>query len=165
MNRLFRWNQTGLFLLALAAGILPFAVPEVCAAALREGLTLCSGPLLLSLFPFLVVSRLLVQCPESDLLALPFRLAAWGIGIRTPCAARVLCIGFLGGFAPAVICHRSVIFHRIFFIANLSSSRLDSYYFVEITAFRMQRRYFVLLQYSSELDNTADRYMNLAVML
>ena len=28
-------------------------------------------------------------------------LAAWGIGIRTPCAARVLCIGFLGGFAPA----------------------------------------------------------------
>ena len=90
-----------MFLLALAAGILPFAVPEVCAAALREGLTLCSGPLLLSLFPFLVVSRLLIQCPESDLLALPFRLAAWGIGIRTPCAARVLCIGFLGGFAPA----------------------------------------------------------------
>ena len=101
MNQLFRWDQTGLFLLALAAGILPFAVPEVCAAALREGLTLCSGPLLLSLFPFLVVSRLLIQCPESDLLALPFRLAAWGIGIRTPCAARVLCIGFLGGFAPA----------------------------------------------------------------
>ena len=89
MNQLFRWDQTGLFLLALAAGILPFAVPEVCAAALREGLTLCSGPLLLSLFPFLVVSRLLVQCPESDLLAMPFRLAAWGIGIRTPCAARV----------------------------------------------------------------------------
>ena len=82
MNRLFRWDQMGLFLLALAAGILPFAVPEVCAAALREGLTLCSGPLLLSLFPFLVVSRLLIQCPESDLLALPFRLAAWGIGIR-----------------------------------------------------------------------------------
>ena len=101
MNQLFRWDQMGLFLLALAAGILPFAVPEVCAAALREGLTLCSGPLLLSLFPFLVVSRLLIQCPESDLLALPFRLAAWGIGIRTPCAARVLCIGFLGGFAPA----------------------------------------------------------------
>lgn len=101
MNQLFRWDQTGLFLLALAAGILPFAVPEVCAAALREGLTLCSGPLLLSLFPFLVVSRLLIQCPESDLLALPFRLAAWCIGIRTPCAARVLCIGFLGGFAPA----------------------------------------------------------------
>ena len=76
MNQLFRWDQTCLFLLALAAGILPFAVPEVCAAALREGLTLCCGPLLLSLFPFLVVSRLLVQCPESDLLALPFRLAA-----------------------------------------------------------------------------------------
>ena len=29
LNRLFRWDQMGLFLLALAAGILPFAVPEV----------------------------------------------------------------------------------------------------------------------------------------
>ena len=81
MNQLFQMGSDGFVLLALAAGILPFAVPEVCAAALREGLTLCSGPLLLSLFPFLVVSRLLVQCPESDLLAMPFRLAAWGIGI------------------------------------------------------------------------------------
>ena len=106
MNRLFRWGQMSLFLLALAAGILPFAVPEVCAAALREGLTLCSGPLLLSLFPFLVVSRLLVQCPEGDLLALPFRLAAWGIGIRTPCAARVLCIGFLGGLHQRPVLRR-----------------------------------------------------------
>ena len=80
MNQLFRWDQMGLFLLALAAGILPFAVPEVCAAALREGLTLCSGPLLLSLFPFLVVSRLLIQCPESDLLAVP----SGGVGHRHP---------------------------------------------------------------------------------
>ena len=101
MNQLFRWDQMGLFLLALAAGILPFAVPEVCAAALREGLTLCSGPLLLSLFPFLVVSRLLVQCPESDLAGPAVPPGGVEHRIRTPCAARVLCIGFLGGFAPA----------------------------------------------------------------
>ena len=68
---------------------------------LREGLVLCGGPLLLSLFPFLVVSSLLMQCPASDLLAVPFRPLARGIGVHSPCAARVLMIGFFGGFAPA----------------------------------------------------------------
>lgn len=62
---------------------------------------LCGGPLLLSLFPFLVVSSLLMQCPASDLLAVPFRPLARGIGVHSPCAARVLMIGFFGGFAPA----------------------------------------------------------------
>ena len=40
----------GYFLMALAAGLLPFAAPDACAQALREGLALCGGPLLLSLF-------------------------------------------------------------------------------------------------------------------
>ncbi len=93
--------QIGFFLLAVLAGVLPFAAPGPCTQALREGLVLCGGPLLLSLFPFLVVSSLLVQCPASDLLAVPFRPLARGIGVRSPCAARVLMIGFFGGFAPA----------------------------------------------------------------
>lgn len=93
--------QIGFFLLAVLTGLLPFAVPEVCMRALREGLTLCGGPLLLSLFPFLVVSSLLVQCPVSDWLTLPFRPLARLIGVSAPCAARVLLVGFLGGFAPA----------------------------------------------------------------
>lgn len=101
MNGPIRLRTMALFFLALAAGILPFAAPQVCAQALREGLALCGGPLLLSLFPFLVVSRLLILCPESDILALPFRPVARCIGVYAPCAARVLCIGFLGGFAPA----------------------------------------------------------------
>lgn len=93
--------QIGLFLLAILAGALPFAVPQACGQALREGLALCAGPLLLSLFPFLVVSSLLVQCPAGDLLAIPLRPAAWCIGVQAPCAARVLLIGLFGGFAPA----------------------------------------------------------------
>ena len=93
--------QIGLFLLAVLAGALPFAVPQACGQALREGLALCAGPLLLSLFPFLVVSSLLVQCPAGDLLAIPLRPAAWCIGVQAPCAARVLLIGLFGGFAPA----------------------------------------------------------------
>ena len=55
----------GYFLMALAAGLLPFAAPDACAQALREGLALCGGPLLLSLFPFLIVSTLLIQCPSA----------------------------------------------------------------------------------------------------
>ena len=58
----------GYFLMALAAGLLPFAAPDACAQALREGLALCGGPLLLSLFPFLIVSTLLIQCPAADVL-------------------------------------------------------------------------------------------------
>ena len=39
----------GYFLMALATGLLPFAAPDACAQALREGLALCGGSLLLSL--------------------------------------------------------------------------------------------------------------------
>ena len=93
--------QIGVFLLAVLVGVLPFAAPQTCAKALSEGLALCGGPLLLSLFPFLVVSSLLIQCTASDMLALPFRPLARLIGVRSLCAARVLMIGFFGGFAPA----------------------------------------------------------------
>lgn len=81
-------RSAGYFLMALTAGLLPFAAPDACAQALREGLALCGGPLLLSLFPFLIVSTLLIQCPAADVLGLPF------------CPAARL-IGSLGGFAPA----------------------------------------------------------------
>ena len=87
--------------LAVFTGALPFAVPQTCLQALQDGLTLCGGSLLLSLFPFLVVSSLLIQCPAGDLLGFPFRPIARVIGFKNPCAARVLMIGFLGGFAPA----------------------------------------------------------------
>ena len=91
----------GYFLMALAAGLLPFAAPDACTQALREGLALCGGPLLLSLFPFLIVSTLLIQCPAADVLGLPFCPVARLIGVRAPAAGRVLLIGSLGGFAPA----------------------------------------------------------------
>lgn len=90
-----------LFALAVVAALLPFAAPDACMQALREGLTLCGGPLLLSLYPFLIVSALLIQCPAGETLGLPLRPIARLIGVRAPCAGRVLLIGFLGGFAPA----------------------------------------------------------------
>ena len=93
--------QIGFFLLAVLVGALPFAAPDACMQALREGLALCGGPLLLSLFPFLVVSSILVQCKASDLLVVPFRPLARFLGVRSPCASRVLMVGLFGGFAPA----------------------------------------------------------------
>lgn len=94
--------STVLFLgLTVFTGSLPFALPQTCLQALQDGLALCGGSLLLSLFPFLIVSSLLIQCPAGDLLGIPFYPIVRIIGIKNPCAARVLMIGFLGGFAPA----------------------------------------------------------------
>lgn len=101
MSRTRDFSNFALFLFALVAGLLPFAAPQACADALREGLALCGGPLLLSLFPFLVVSALLVRCPAAEILALPLRPLVRLIGLRAPCAARVLLVGLVGGFAPA----------------------------------------------------------------
>ena len=60
----------------------------------------CGGPLLLSLFPFLIVSTLLVQCPAADVLGLPSASCKAHRGPRSggwAGAAHRLS----GGFAPA----------------------------------------------------------------
>lgn len=97
-----RYLQRTLFVcIALLTGILPFWAPEACAQALREGLALCGGPLLLSLFPFLIVSTLLVRSGGGDLLGTLLRPAARLAGANASCAGGVLLMGFTGGFAPA----------------------------------------------------------------
>ena len=88
-------------LLALLTAALPFAAPAACARALREGLALCGGPLLLSLFPFLIVSTLLARSGGGELLGAPLRPMARLAGARAPCAGGVLLMGLVGGFAPA----------------------------------------------------------------
>ena len=100
-------NQTGslqrglLLALAAATAVLVFAAPQTCARALQAGLALCGGPLLVSLFPFLIVSALLMRCGGGALLGGAFCPAARLIGIRRRGAGSVLLLGFLGGFAPA----------------------------------------------------------------
>ena len=86
---------------ALLTAVLPFWAPEACAQALREGLQLCSGPLLLSLFPFLIVSTLLVRTGAGDLLGLLLRPLARLAGAKAPSGGGVLLMGLVGGFAPA----------------------------------------------------------------
>lgn len=110
MNRKLR--QTAFFLLALLTTWIVFAMPELCAGTLREGLQLCSGPLLVSLFPFLIVSSLMVRSGAGETLGFLFRPVARLIGLRgagASSAGGVLLIGALGGFAPAAAAVRDAV--------------------------------------------------------
>ena len=110
MNRKFR--QAVFFLLAAGTAWLIFARPELCTVSLREGLQLCGGPLLVSLFPFLIVSSLAVRSGAGETLGILFCPAARLIGIRgsgARSAGGVLLIGFLGGFAPAASAVRDAV--------------------------------------------------------
>ncbi|MGN0707535.1 MAG: hypothetical protein ACI4JC_05990 [Faecalibacterium sp.] len=94
-------RRSGLLVLAMLTAFFPFAVPDVCARALKEGLSLCGGPLLVSLYPFLVVSPLLVQCGAGERFGVLMRPVVRLIGLRSDSAGGVLLLGLLGGFAPA----------------------------------------------------------------
>ncbi len=103
MNRTHKFEQGSLLALAAFTAFLVFAAPQRCADVLGAGLQLCGGPLLVSLFPFLIVSALLMGCGAGPLLAFVFQPVARLIGIRAKGAGSVLLIGFLGGFAPAAV--------------------------------------------------------------
>lgn len=87
--------------LGLCTAALPFAVPDLCKEALLQGLRLCGGPLLLSLFPFLIVSALLAQSGAGETLGVLMRPILRMMGLCSDAAGGVLLTGLLGGFAPA----------------------------------------------------------------
>lgn len=91
----------GLFLLGAATAALVFAAPQTCAEALRHGLALCGGSLLVSLFPFLVVSALIMRSGAGEVLGVLLWPVVRCIGLRSRSAGSVLLIGLVGGFAPA----------------------------------------------------------------
>ena len=101
MYQTFRFQRVVLLGAAIGTAGLVFAAPQCCARALQQGLALCGGPLLVSLFPFLIVSALLMRCGAGQVLGFVFRPVARLIGVHSPAAGGVLLIGFLGGFAPA----------------------------------------------------------------
>lgn len=109
MNQRRKIWQGAFLLLAAFTTVLLFAVPELCAETLRDGLQLCSGPLLVSLFPFLVVSPLLMHSGAGEMLGFVLQPVARLIGIRARSAGGVLLIGFLGGFAPAASAAREAV--------------------------------------------------------
>ena len=103
MYQTFRFQRVVLLGAAIGTAGLVFAAPQCCARALQQGLALCGGPLLVSLFPFLIVSALAAGCGAGQWLGFVFRPAARLMGIRAKGAGGVLLIGALGGFAPAAV--------------------------------------------------------------
>ena len=101
MYQTLKLERVALLLLGLLTVLLLFGAPELCTRALQEGLMLCGGPLLTSLFPFLIVSTLLIRCGAGEMLGALLCPVTRLIGIRSPAAGGVLLIGLLGGFAPA----------------------------------------------------------------
>lgn len=97
-SKLERWSLAGA---AVLTAVLPFAAPEACAGALAEGLALCGGGLLVSLFPYLIVSVLLVRSGAAGVLGAFLAPAARLCGVRARAAGGVLLMGLVGGFAPA----------------------------------------------------------------
>ena len=86
----------GLFLLGAATAALVFAAPQTCAEALRHGLALCGGSLLVSLFPFLVVSALIMRSGAGEVLGVLLWPVVRCIGLRSRSAGSVLLIGLVG---------------------------------------------------------------------
>lgn len=103
----------GLFLLGAATAALVFAAPQTCADALRQGLVLCGGPLLVSLFPFLVVSALIMRSGAGEVLGVLLWPVVRCIGLRSRSAGSVLLIGLVGGFGSAARLHlfRAILCH------------------------------------------------------
>ena len=76
MYQTFRFQRVVLLGTAIGTAGLVFAAPQCCARALQQGLALCGGPLLVSLFPFLIVSTLLMRCGAGQVLGFVFRPVA-----------------------------------------------------------------------------------------
>jgi hypothetical protein len=93
--------RAALIVLALLTAWLTFTQSAACGKALKEALRLCGGSLLLSLFPFLIVSSLLVQCGALEVAGILLTPIARLMGFRAGCSGGILLMGLLGGFAPA----------------------------------------------------------------
>ncbi len=109
MNRSWNFRRGVLLALAGYTAFLVFAAPQRCCAdALQAGLRLCGGPLLVSLFPFLIVSALAAGCGPGSGWALcsGLRRGSWASGqrVRAACCSLGpwgLCTGG-GGCVEAV---------------------------------------------------------------
>ena len=85
------------FLLFVAAGI--FLRPHTAAAGAAAGLSICADTLIPALFPFMILSSLLLESRFTDLLFF-FDPYLKLLRIRSRKASAALLCGILGGFAP-----------------------------------------------------------------
>ena len=72
--------------------------PAVCVQGFGDGLQLCAQSLLPALFPFFVISTLLLESPAAFWLAMPLRPLCRLLGLRSGKAPLLLLLGWLGGY-------------------------------------------------------------------
>ncbi len=100
MNALLRKAARGLGLLALLfAAACVLVRPAAAANGVLRGLGLCYQTVIPALFPFLVLSRLILESPAAKWLGLLLRPYTRLIGVRGEKAPAALLCGLLGGFA------------------------------------------------------------------
>ena len=102
MNRKSFFHKTIDFLSAsaiLAMVIVLLVEPQRAMKGALQGLSLCCQVIIPSLFPFLVLSRLLLESPLAGPLGAPLSPYTKCLGIPSRKAAGALLCGLLGGFA------------------------------------------------------------------
>ncbi|HIV86928.1 MAG TPA: hypothetical protein H9896_02325 [Candidatus Pygmaiobacter gallistercoris] len=87
--------------LAILCVVLILLFPQHAAAGVQDGLALCYNSLIPALFPFLILTRILIDTGASGLLGLPLLPYCRLLGIRDKRAASAAAIGLLGGFAAS----------------------------------------------------------------
>ncbi len=73
--------------------------PQLAAAGVTSGLRVCAATIIPTMFPFLVLSRLILEGPGGRLLGLPLRPLTRLMGIQSPKSSGALLCGWAGGFA------------------------------------------------------------------
>ena len=87
---------------ALLLLILLLCFPSQSAQGVLKGLSCCAQRVIPALFPFFVVSNLIMSGPAADWLGILVRpFARYGMGIREKSACSALVLSWLGGFAVA----------------------------------------------------------------
>lgn len=84
---------------AVVYGILLLSVPKAAASGFAAGLSLCAESVMPALFPFFVVSSLIVQAPGSALLARPLLPLTRRCGLCSHDAPLLLLLSWIGGYA------------------------------------------------------------------
>lgn len=84
---------------SVAYGVFLLCVPRAAAAGFSEGLALCAESVLPALFPFFVVSNLIMHAPGNGLLAKPLSPLTRICGIKSATAPLILLLSWVGGYA------------------------------------------------------------------
>lgn len=96
MRAAAKWPATFVLLFAAACVVLR---PSVAASGVLRGLGLCYQTVIPALFPFMVLSRLLLESPAAQWFGLLLRPYTRLLGLREKKAPAALLCGLLGGFA------------------------------------------------------------------